>query len=109
MKSLAVCFLHSYANPAHERRAGEILAKKLPDVRISYEIKTGISVSEEIINYANEWDADTILLLADKPDFMRSLFQQEVLKQVLSGAKQSVHIIKPGVPKQPTVLKKLIS
>ncbi len=85
------------------------LKQILPDVRISYEIRTGVSISEEIINYANEWDADTILLLADKPDFMRSLFQQEVLKQVLSGAKQSVHIIKPGAQKQPASLNKLIS
>ncbi len=28
---MAVCFLHSYANPAHERRAGEILRARLPD------------------------------------------------------------------------------
>lgn len=85
------------------------LKQILPDVRISYEIKTGISVSEEIINCANDWNADTILMLADKPDFMRSLFQQEVLKQVLSGATQNVHIIKPGVSKQPNSLNKLIS
>jgi N-methylhydantoinase A/oxoprolinase/acetone carboxylase beta subunit len=35
IESIAVGFLHSYANPAHERRAAEILAGKLPNVRIS--------------------------------------------------------------------------
>ncbi len=35
IEAIAVGFLHSYANPAHERRAGEILARKLPHVRIS--------------------------------------------------------------------------
>jgi N-methylhydantoinase A len=29
-EAVAVCFLHSYANPAHERRAGEILRAALP-------------------------------------------------------------------------------
>jgi N-methylhydantoinase A len=33
--SVAVCFLHSYANAAHERRAGEILAEEAPDILVS--------------------------------------------------------------------------
>lgn len=33
--AIAVVFLHSYANPAHERRAGEVLAEALPDAMIS--------------------------------------------------------------------------
>src|SRR5262244_2981306 len=38
--AVAVCFLHSYANPAHERRAGEILRAAAPDlfVTLSHEI-----------------------------------------------------------------------
>ncbi|GEP61384.1 hydantoinase/oxoprolinase family protein [Reyranella soli] len=35
VEAIAVGFLHSYANPAHERRAGEILAAALPGVRVS--------------------------------------------------------------------------
>ncbi|MFO1082257.1 MAG: hydantoinase/oxoprolinase family protein [Reyranellaceae bacterium] len=35
VESIAVGFLHSYANPAHERRAAAILAERLPGVRIS--------------------------------------------------------------------------
>lgn len=33
--SIAVCFLHSYTNPSHERRAREILLEEMPDALIS--------------------------------------------------------------------------
>ncbi len=33
--SVVVCLLHSYANPIHERRVGEIIRKEMPDVYIS--------------------------------------------------------------------------
>jgi N-methylhydantoinase A len=35
IESIAIGFLHSFTNPAHERRAGEILAARLPDVTIT--------------------------------------------------------------------------
>ena len=34
-EAIAVCFLHAYANPAHELRAREILKKALPDISVS--------------------------------------------------------------------------
>jgi len=34
-QSLAICFLHAYANPAHEQRAGDIVAARHPGVSIS--------------------------------------------------------------------------
>jgi N-methylhydantoinase A len=33
--SLAVCFLHAYANPAHERRAAEIVREEAPGIAVS--------------------------------------------------------------------------
>lgn len=33
--AVAICFLHSYANPEHERRAAEILRNEAPDLMIS--------------------------------------------------------------------------
>jgi N-methylhydantoinase A len=33
--SVAVGFLHSYANPVHERRAGEVLGRLAPDLRVT--------------------------------------------------------------------------
>ncbi|HEX3506108.1 MAG TPA: hydantoinase/oxoprolinase family protein [Xanthobacteraceae bacterium] len=40
IEAVAVCFLHSYANPAHERLAGEVLRRSNPDmfVTLSHEI-----------------------------------------------------------------------
>src|SRR5262249_22731413 len=35
IESIAISFMHSYANPAHERRAAAILQAALPDVRIT--------------------------------------------------------------------------
>jgi N-methylhydantoinase A len=35
VESIAVCFLHSYINADHERRAGEILQAELPDISIT--------------------------------------------------------------------------
>ena len=35
IESIAVAFMHSYANPDHERRAGALLAQALPGVRIT--------------------------------------------------------------------------
>jgi N-methylhydantoinase A len=32
--AVAVCLLHAYANPTHERRVGAILAEEMPDARI---------------------------------------------------------------------------
>lgn len=34
-EAVAICFLHSYANPEHERRSAEILARYLPDAVIT--------------------------------------------------------------------------
>ena len=35
VEAVAVCFLHSYANPAHERRAAEIVRAHLPGIPVS--------------------------------------------------------------------------
>jgi N-methylhydantoinase A len=35
VEAVAVCLLHSYRNPAHEQRIGELLRAKLPNVTIS--------------------------------------------------------------------------
>src|SRR6185295_5316805 len=35
VKSVAICFLHAFSNPANERAAGELLAQLLPGLAIS--------------------------------------------------------------------------
>ena len=44
IKCVAVCLLHAYANPAHEKRIGELLAKHAPgiDVSLSHEVSPEI-------------------------------------------------------------------
>lgn len=37
-EAVAVCFLHSYRNPGHERRAGELLRELLPELFITLSI-----------------------------------------------------------------------
>ena len=38
VEAVAVCLLHSYANPAHEQQVGEILRRELPDRFISLSV-----------------------------------------------------------------------
>jgi N-methylhydantoinase A len=47
VETVAICLLHSYANPEHERRAAAILADQLPGVHIS----ASADVSPEIREY----------------------------------------------------------
>src|SRR6266498_884235 len=35
ISSVAVCLLHAYANPTHEKRVGEIIAQEAPDIAVS--------------------------------------------------------------------------
>lgn len=35
VRSLAICFLHSYANPAHERAAADAIAQRFPELSLS--------------------------------------------------------------------------
>ncbi len=50
-QALAVTFLHSYANPAHERRAAEILARELPGMVIT--ISSDVSLQAREYERAN--------------------------------------------------------
>lgn len=46
--AVAVCFLHSYANAAHEQEVGRILARDLPDIYIS--------LSHEVLREYREYE-----------------------------------------------------
>jgi N-methylhydantoinase A len=46
--AVAICFLHSYANPEHERRAGELIRSRLP--------KVYVSLSHEIVREYREYE-----------------------------------------------------
>ncbi len=51
VKSLAIGLLHSYANPAHERRVAEIIAQALPQM--------SISLSSEVAPEIREYERQT--------------------------------------------------
>jgi N-methylhydantoinase A len=58
VESIAVCLLHSYVNPEHERRIGAILAEELPGVPVSLsaevapEFREYLRASTTVINAA---------------------------------------------------------
>lgn len=46
--AVAVCLLHSYANPSHERSIGEAIKEELPEI--------GISLSSEVVSEFKEFE-----------------------------------------------------
>ncbi|GGM15519.1 hydantoinase/oxoprolinase family protein [Nakamurella endophytica] len=55
LRSIAVCFLHSYANPAHERRAGALLREAYPGV--------AVAVSSDITREYREYERTCTVVL----------------------------------------------
>lgn len=55
ISAVAICFLHSYANPAHEERAAEILRELLPD--------TYITISSQITREFREYERTNTTVL----------------------------------------------
>ena len=66
-EALAVCFLFSYLNPAHERQAGELIRRRFPDVYTS--------LSHEVIPQIKEFDrlSTTVINSYVGPVFSRYL------------------------------------
>ncbi len=54
-QAVAICFLHSYANPAHEQRAAEIVREELPDV--------SVTASHELTNEWREYERTSTVVL----------------------------------------------
>jgi len=55
VEAIAVCFLHSYANPAHEARCGELLRELLPEIPVT--------LSHEIIKEWREYERTNTTVL----------------------------------------------
>ena len=54
-EAIAICFLHSYANPEHERRAAEIVREEWPDA--------AVTASHELVNEWREYDRTSTVVL----------------------------------------------
>jgi N-methylhydantoinase A len=89
LSSLAVCFLHSYANPAHEQRAAEILRAAYPHV--------SVSVSSDITREYREYERTSTVTMDAyiKPVLSDYL---TVLEAGLAGAglDSPLHIMRSG-------------
>lgn len=55
VEAVAVCLLHAYANPAHERRVAEILREELPDL--------AITVSSDVLPVVREYERSLTTVL----------------------------------------------
>ena len=88
-EALAVCFLHSYANPEHERRAGEIIRSALPDIAVSL----SIDVAREYREY--ERTSTTVLDAFIRP--VLSAYFGEIEQALRSGGfGGSLHVMRSG-------------
>jgi N-methylhydantoinase A len=88
-EALAVCFLHSYANPDHEGRAGEVIKAALPEVAVSL----SIDVAREYREY--ERTSTTVL-----DAFIRPVLSEYFgkIEQALraDGFRGSLHVMRSG-------------
>ena len=86
IKVVAVCLLHSYANPFHERRIREILLERIPGLKVS--------LSSEVLPEFKEYErmSTTVINAYVMPIVERYLQQiQERLKQL--EVKSDLHIM----------------
>jgi N-methylhydantoinase A len=89
LQSLAICLLHSYANPAHERRAAEILRNAYPSV--------SVSVSSDISREYREFERTSTVTM---DAYIRPVLDDYigVLETKLAGAglRRPLHIMRSG-------------
>ena len=85
VEAVAICFLFSFLNPAHERRAAEILAARLPGLPLSLSCE----VSPEYREYER---ANTTVMNAYLAPVMRKYLArlQDRIRQEAGGARLSI-------------------
>src|SRR6185503_5182568 len=82
IKAVAICFLHSYANPAHEQRMREVLLAECPDVLVS--------ISSEVWPEYREYERAVTTLV--------DAFVKPHVNGYLSRAEEKLGSIAPGAP-----------
>ena len=80
IEALAICFLHSYANPVHEEAAGELARSEFPDLHVSR--------SAEVFGNMREYERWTT---ATMNAFTQPMFDRYVerLERGLRGARET--------------------
>ena len=86
--TLGVCFLHSYANPDHERRMAAVLAREHP--------RAVVSLSCEVLREYREYERSVTTLLdaAVKPMVARYLRSVSGRLDALAGQPLPLHVMK---------------
>ncbi|MBM3451235.1 MAG: hydantoinase/oxoprolinase family protein [Armatimonadetes bacterium] len=69
VEAIAVCFLHSYRNPAHERAVGDMIAKEFPDLPYS--------LSSEVVAEFREYERSSTTVA--------NAYVQPLMAQYLGG------------------------
>lgn len=88
-QSIAVGLMHSYANPAHERMVGEILAEKLPGVMLS--------LSSDVSPQMREYERfNTVAANAYVKPLMKSYLDRLVGRLAEMGATAPVYLMHSG-------------
>lgn len=67
VRSIAVCFVHSYRDPSHEQRTAEIIRKDYPDVTVS--------ISTDIVREYREYERTSTTVL---DAYIRPIFERYV-------------------------------
>lgn len=89
LASIAVCFLHSYANPTHERRAADILRDLFPDV--------SVAISSDITREYREYErTSTVVLDAYIRPVLHDYLGALGTRLEAAGLRQPIHVMRSG-------------
>ena len=84
--AIAVCLLHSYANPAHERRLGELIAEHFPEAEVS--------LSSDVIPEFREYErASTTTVNAYVMPIVRRYVARLAERTAAMGVPAELHIM----------------
>ena len=77
VESVAVCLLHSYANPVHEKRLGELLRERFPEAYVS--------LSHEILREFREYERTSTTVLNSYVGPLVSRYLMSLEKLLVAG------------------------
>jgi len=89
LASIAICFLHSYTNPMHERQAAEILRARFPQVQIS--------ISSDLTREYREYErTSTVVLDANIRPVLNNYLEALETRLETEGFAKPIHIMRSG-------------
>lgn len=86
IRVVAVCLLHSYINPAHERQVREILLGEMPELKVS--------ISSEILPEFKEYERMSTTVINAYVMPIVEIYMQRILRSIKQmGVRSSLHIM----------------